>query len=279
MTVEKLRQIVTDYYLANPRDLPWRHSDVDGSFDAYKILVSELMLQQTQVGRVIPKYTDFLLQFPTVRSLAEAPLSDVLRVWQGLGYNRRAKFLHQAAQQIVTEFKGVLPDTVDGLVLLPGVGANTAGAIVAYAFDRPATFVETNIRSVFLHHLFPGQHDVSDTRLLPYVQKAARDTTGGLTPRQWYWALMDYGTYLKSAQLDTTKRSKHYKKQSAFQGSRRQIRGSVLRLLSDSPHTFDQLENQIRDEARLASVIDDLIREQLIYQDASVYLLGSGILT
>jgi A/G-specific adenine glycosylase len=139
--------------------LPWRQPEGDGSFDPYKVMVSELMLQQTQVNRVIPKYTEFLQRFPTVQALSAAELGDVLRAWQGLGYNRRAKFLWQAAQQI--DQLGQFPNTLQDLVKLSGIGVNTAGAILAYAFNQPAVFVETNIRTVYTHHFFEDRTDIA----------------------------------------------------------------------------------------------------------------------
>src|SRR6185437_9030478 len=159
--IQRFMAQLTAYYEAHGRhDLPWRLPAPDGSFDPYKILVSEVMLQQTQVGRVLPKYQQFLSRFPDVKSLATAPLGDVLKMWNGLGYNRRAKFLWLAAQKIVDGFGGVFPSDVQQLELLPGVGANTAGAIRVYAFNKPAIFIETNIRTVYIHHFFDGQKDI-----------------------------------------------------------------------------------------------------------------------
>lgn len=256
---------VWDYYHAHGRDeLPWR-----SAADAYHVVVSELMLQQTQVGRVIPKYHEFLERFPSVRDLAEAPLGDVLRVWNGLGYNRRAKFLWQAAQQVVREHGGMFPDRSDQLVRLPGIGRNTAGAVLAYAYDRPAVFVETNIRTVFIHHFF---HDrpagVADEEIL----KLVGETLDKEHPREWYWALMDYGSYLKQTVGNLNRLSRTYAKQSVFEGSRRQVRGLVLRLLGDGPRTLAELREQIRDE-RLESILGDLADEQLIRRRGKTYRL------
>ena len=143
--IHDFQSMVWDYFETHGRhDLPWR-LPTDRGFDPYAIMVSEIMLQQTQVGRVIPKFQAFMKQFPTVQALASAPLSDVLQAWSGLGYNRRAKFLWQAAQQVVTDYAGVMPKTLEDLVRLPGIGKNTAGAIMAYAYDQPVYFIETNI--------------------------------------------------------------------------------------------------------------------------------------
>lgn len=261
---------VWTYYHDYGRDLPWRHSTQSDAFDPYLILVSEIMLQQTQVQRVIHKYQEFLALFPTVASLAEAPLADVLRAWQGLGYNRRAKFLWQAAQTVVQQYNGVFPSDQNSLVGLPGVGVNTAGAILAYAFNKPVVFIETNIRTVFIHHFFTDRDDVHDKELLPLIA----DTLDQHNPREWYWALMDYGSYLKATIGNVSRSSKHYAKQSKFEGSKRQIRGQVLHLLSGDSQSLEQLSVAIAD-SRLGTVLDDLEREGLIDCNANVYRLAT----
>ena len=258
---------VWDYYHDHGRhDLPWRRADPDGSFDPYKIMVSELMLQQTQVARVIPKYYQFLEMFPTIQSLAGAELGDVLRIWTGLGYNRRAKFLQQAGQTIVSDFSGVFPATPQDLVKLSGVGCNTAGAILAYAFNQPVTFVETNIRTVFIHHFFKDESAISDAVILNLVTRS-QDSDN---PRQWYWALMDYGAFLKQSVGNLSRQGKSYTKQSSFIGSRRQIRGHVIRLLSTSSQTAAALEAHVVDD-RLPAVLAELLAEDLIKLDGQAY--------
>jgi A/G-specific adenine glycosylase len=227
-------------------------------------MVSEIMLQQTQAARVIPKYQEFLTLFPTVQSLAAASLADVLKAWSGLGYNRRAKFLWQAAGQI----KNTFPDTLDDLVALPGVGVNTAGAILAYSFNQPVVFIETNIRSVYIHHFFEDRMDVHDTEILPIVKV----TLDKEHPREWYWALMDYGVYIKNTVGNTSRNSKHYTKQSTFAGSRRQIRGQIIKLLSERPVSDEEIRNIISD-TRLDEVLNDLTKEQLIRLDGHLYRL------
>jgi A/G-specific adenine glycosylase len=257
-------EIVWDYYHDHGRNLPWRLSEPDGSFDPYKIMVSEIMLQQTQAGRVIPKYQEFLIAFPTIQLLAEATLAEVLTVWSGLGYNRRAKFLWQAAQRITGSF----PQTVNELSALPGIGIQTAGAILAYSFNKPVVFIETNIRTVYIHHFFANRVDVHDKELLPLVEA----TLDHEHAREWYWALMDYGVFLKATVGNTSRNSKHYVKQSAFHGSKRQIRGQVLRLLTESPQTLEDLQAAIPDP-RLLTVLHDLKTEQLIQQSSNLYRL------
>lgn len=260
-------ETVWNFYHSHGRyDLPWRMPEADGTFDPYKVMVSEIMLQQTQVPRVMPKYTAFLTRFPDARRLASAELGDVLRVWQGLGYNRRAKFLWQAAQQVVEA--GAFPDTPDELVRLPGVGRNTAGAILAYAYNQPAVFIETNIRTVFIHHFFVDQAEVHDNAIYELLDA----TLDREHPREFYWALMDYGSFLKATVGNLNKISKHYAKQTAFNGSRRQIRGAVLRVLGGGAQTRTALQQLIPD-VRLASVLEDLSTEGLIRRDHGTYSL------
>jgi A/G-specific adenine glycosylase len=260
-------EAVWGYYNDHGRhNLPWRTVESDGTMDPYKIMVSEIMLQQTQVGRVIPKYAAFLGRFPDIKILADAELGEVLRFWQGLGYNRRAKFLWQSAGQIAAS--RAFPRSQEALVKLPGIGMNTAGAIRAYAYNEPALFIETNVRTVYIHHFLADEADVPDktiTQLL--AQSIDREH-----PREFYWALMDYGTYLKATVGNFNKASKHYAKQSTFSGSRRQVRGLVLRLLSERPHTLQELQTEVSDE-RLDDVLADLSAEGLIHDRGGMYAL------
>lgn len=257
-------ELLWEHYRQRGRhDLPWRIAEPDGQFDPYKIMVSELMLQQTQVSRVIPKYEAFLAQFPTAKHLAQAELGAVLRAWQGLGYNRRAKFLWQASQRVAKEAS--FPSSLEELVALPGVGANTAGAIMAYAWNKPVVFIETNIRTVIIHHFAPEAQNVSDS----FIREVVNTVLDVEHPREFYWALMDYGAFIKT-QVRNNSQSKHYAKQSSFQGSRRQVRGKVLRLLADHPHSLSDLETEIADE-RLGGVLAELVAEELIRQAHGVY--------
>ena len=268
---QKFQDTVWQHFELHGRhDLPWRVPESSGSFDPYKILVSEMMLQQTQVPRVIPKYFEFLARFPTVRVLAEAPLGDVLTAWSGLGYNRRAKFLWQTAQDVTNDFGGIFPRTVEELTRLPGVGKNTAGAIIAYAHNQPIVFVETNIRTTYIYHFFENREDVSDEEILALVRQTLPAGKGNY--RDWYWALMDYGSLIKQTIGNLNKLSKSYNKQSVFMGSRRQIRGQIIKLLADKPLSKSELGRRITDE-RLESVLDDLTREKLIKESSGLYSL------
>ncbi len=269
--IASFQEAVWSYYQYNGRDMPWRQPEPNGSFDPYKIMVSEIMLQQTQVTRVIPKFEAFIQVFPGVEQLAAAPLSRVLEQWNGLGYNRRAKFLHQAAQQIMQEHHGSFPTTLNMLSNLPGIGHNTAAAIMNYAYNQPEPFLETNIRTVYIHHFF-GDHPelVTDKQLLPLVTA----TIDPENPREWFWALMDYGAHLKSTVGNLSRQSKHYTKQSKFKGSKRQIRGQVLKLLLDQPKSARALKAIIPDN-RLAEVLSDLEREGLITKQRVTYQLAT----
>ena len=204
--------------------MPWRET-----VDPYRILVSEIMLQQTQVGRVEEKYPQFIRAFPNFKALDRAQLAKVYGVWQGMGYNRRALALKKIANIVVNDYNCALPQTHEELCALPGIGKATASSIMAFAFNLPAVFVETNIRTVFIHFFFKKRKQVADEEILPLVEQSLYKKN----PRVWYWALMDYGTMLKKSGEDKNIRSKHYKKQSRFEGSRRQIRGKILKILLD----------------------------------------------
>ncbi len=208
------------------REMPWR--DVD---DPYAVLVSEVMLQQTQVARVMERYPAWLAAFPTLEALDAAPLAEVLGCWQGLGYNRRALALKRAAEMALSEFGGALPANARELRRLPGVGPATAAAVVTYAFRLPEPFIETNVRAVFLHRFFAGAEAVPDSALMPIVEA----TWDSDDPRGWGYALMDYGSWLKRALPDPSRRGAKYARQGRFEGSRRQSRAAVLRAVLAEP--------------------------------------------
>jgi A/G-specific adenine glycosylase len=246
------------------RDLPWRHN-----ITPYRVLVSELMLQQTQVDRVVTKFEAFMQRFPDVAALASTSLADVLVLWQGLGYNRRAKYLHEAAKEIVR--LGMFPDRLDELTKLPGVGKNTAGAILAYAFNQPVFYIETNVRTVYLHHFFADKTDVSDTEILAKLHETSSFET--VIPREWYSALMDYGSYLKKQGFGANAKSKHYKKQSKFQGSLREMRGLILRMLTVGPMSMNDLIACVAGDRRLMSALEQLEKEGFVCQQNGAYML------
>jgi A/G-specific adenine glycosylase len=263
MNKAQFQKEVWTYYLEHGRhDLPWRQPEADGSFDPYTILVSEIMLQQTQVQRVIPKYQVFLEAFPTVEVLAAAPLGVVLKLWSGLGYNRRAKFLLGAAQQVVHEHGGIFPTEQQQLVALPGVGIHTAGAIVAYAYNTPVVFIETNIRTVYIHHFFADHTGIDDKAIAEVVD----ETLDRTNVREWYWALMDYGSYLKQSIGNVNRTSKSYVKQSMFAGSNRQLRGAIIRELLDKSQTLPELTTLLPDD-RLPEVLAVLVQEGMVLEE------------
>lgn len=237
------------------RDMPWRSNT-----DPYFVLVSELMLQQTQVDRVIPKFHEFITAFPTIKDLAQASLGDVLKVWSGLGYNRRAKFLHEAARKVEADFEGNIPSTFDELVKLPGVGPNTTGAILAYSFNQPIVFIETNIRTVYFHHFFPDLALVSDKELKEIVG----ETLDTEHPRQWYWALMDYGAYLKKQGVGRINKSSHYKKQAPLKGSLREMRGLILKTLAAGDQKPEDLQARVPQDERYEKALAALMAENMI---------------
>jgi A/G-specific adenine glycosylase len=254
--IGNFRRTVRAHYRKHRRDLLWRRTA-----DPYKILVSEIMLQQTQADRVVEKYRTFLKHFPTITALAEASLRDVLLEWQGLGYNRRAVMLHRTARAVVAQHGGKVPRTVEELEALQGIGRNTACAIAAFAYNQPVVFIETNIRSVFLHHFFPAAALVSDKEVLELIAV----TLDKKNPREWYWALMDYGTFLKKLHQNPSRRSAHYKRQSPFKGSDRELRGKITRLRLERPRISEKklIELAGIDLARAQKIVEQLKKEGL----------------
>jgi len=253
------QEMIWEYARLHNRRMPWRDNT-----DPYYILVSELMLQQTQVDRVIPKFHAFIAGFPSTKALASVPLSRVLGLWSGLGYNRRAKFLWQAAKKIEKDFNGVIPETYDELVSLPGVGPGTAGAIMAYAFNQPIVFIETNIRTVFFHHFFNDREKVTDKELRQKVEEMLDYEN----PREWYWALMDYGTSLKKQGLGRLDISAHYKKQSTLKGSMREMRGLIIKALHEEPMGEEKLKHIVKGDKRFLPALKALIKEEMIIKTA-----------
>lgn len=264
--MDAFRERIREQGRLHRRDLPWRYIE-----DPYAVLVSEVMLQQTQVKRVLDYWPRFLALFSTIDALAAAGTSDVLEQWQGLGYNRRALALKRCADICAAEHGGRLPQTADELVKLPGIGPATAAGVVAFALDRPALYLETNVRTVFLHELFPGEEGVKDAALIPLVELAC--PVDGV--RDWYYALLDYGAHLKATLPNPSRRSAHHTRQSAFEGSRRQKRAELLRIvLAAGPEGIDAAEagallneterragrDGVGDE-EIASIIDDLASE------------------
>lgn len=267
---EKLTQfknLIWDYYKNHKREFPWRNID-----NPYYIVVSEIMLQQTQTYRVVEKYEQFIEKFPTITSLAHAQQADVIKAWQGLGYNRRAIALHKTAQKIVEEHNGIVPSCPTILQTFPGIGKATASSIAAFAYNKETTFIETNIRAVFIYCFFINQDNISDDQLFPLVAA----TVDPINPREWYYALMDYGVMLKKNCINPSRLSKHHTKQSTFEGSDRQIRGMILKLLSQVTMLhFEQLCCMIpREQQRVERALQELMQEGFIKQSQSRFTLA-----
>ncbi len=255
--VQRFRAAVYGAARANPRSLPWREG-----IDPYRVLVSEVMLQQTQAERVAGKFVAFVDRFPDVAALAAAGLDEVLAAWQGLGYNRRGLALKRAAEAIVERFGGIVPAVRKELESLPGIGPYTAGAIMAFAFDLPEIFIETNIRSVFIHEFFQDRTGIHDRELLPLVAA----TLDAARPREWYNALMDYGVVLKRDHPNPSRRSRHLTRQSRFEGSNRQMRSALLKaILAEPGLTADDLAGRVTgDRAQIALNLARMEKEGLI---------------
>ncbi len=274
--IDRFNFAVYGYYKANRRSFSWREH-----ITPYRVVVSEVMLQQTQTDRVAQKFDIFVEQFPDFQTLAAAPFDHVLRFWKGLGYNRRAQALQKIARLVVDQYAGILPDDPEILKTFPGLGPATAASIIAFAYNKPNAFIETNIRTVFIYTFFPqavsagevpegtagsnlhlSQIKIRDSNLMPLIAQAL----DRVNPRQWYYALMDYGVMLKKEVGNISRLSAHYTKQSRFEGSDRQIRGRILQVLLDCPGIGDEdLIAEIRKEpARIMRILEDLVQEKFV---------------
>lgn len=221
-TPEQFQSLVYGRASECGRDLPWRRDN-----SPYSVLVSEFMLQQTQVSRVLPKYAAWMRLFPDIHALAGAATPEVLAAWSGLGYNRRALALHSSARRIDTGFSGSVPDDETALRALPGIGVYTSRAILAFAFNRPVVFLETNVRTVLLKHFYPTEEKVPDSLL----EATAAYVLDRSHPALWYSALMDYGVEIKRLDGNHSRRSSAYRRQSPFDTSFRRVRGQLLKIL------------------------------------------------
>jgi A/G-specific adenine glycosylase len=267
--VEDFQRHVIEFYAAKGRhDMEWRHTS-----DPYKIVVSEIMLQQTQVPRVAVIFPKFIEEFPDFAALAKAEQTDVLAAWQGMGYNRRALNLQKLAGVIVNEYGGTVPEDPLVMKTLPGIGPATSCSIAAFAFNRPVVFIETNIRRVFIHYFFEDDQIVDDSELLPLVAAMLPENA-----REWYWALMDLGTALKASVQNPNQRSRHYTKQKTFEGSDRQIRGSVLKKMLErktgDPEMFAKEMNE--DPARVRVIMEKMTGEGFFVRESETRYRLSG---
>ncbi len=247
--------------------MPWRTK-----ITPYRVVVSEIMLQQTQVKRVLEKFPSFIARFPTWKKLANASTHDVLSEWSGLGYNRRALYLKRIAETITDQGRatGALPNTYESLVGLPGIGPNTAGSILAFAYNIPHPFIETNIRSVYIHFFFKNKKKVHDNQLFPLIEKTV-DTDN---PREWYYALMDYGAYLKSISDNPSRKSVHHVKQKPFKGSNRELRATILRMILKKPILHMEVVSHFREtypREQIETNISNLEKEGFIVEKKGRY--------
>jgi A/G-specific adenine glycosylase len=265
----KFREIIYAHYGEHGRSFPWRETR-----QPYRILVSEIMLQQTQTDRVLPKYKEFLASWPDFAALSRATLYEVYRVWQGLGYNRRAKALLDIAKTVQNEYGGKLPEDLESLRRLPMVGAATAAGIRAFAFEKPTVYIETNIRRVFIYFFFDQRGGVHDRE----IQTVASAVLDYQEPRQWHYALMDYGVFLKTALPHLNRRSTHHAVQAPFEGSNRQIRGAILRFLSSHPGAGHELiSGRLSfEKSRIERALSGLEAEGMIVRENAKYSI-SGI--
>ncbi len=258
--IKSFRKTVWSYYARNRRSFPWREKPTP-----YRVVVSEVMLQQTQAPRVVAKFEEFVRLFTGWAALDAASQAAVVRAWQGLGYNRRALALKKIAHQIMQKYGGRLPTnlTLEQLDEFSGIGYATASAIKAFAFNQAHAFIETNIRAVYLHQFFAGKHDITDDALMPLVEQ----TLDTKKPRDWYYALMDYGVMLKALHDNPSRRSRHHVRQSKFVGSRRYVRGQVLKQLAQKPLTHAELVPLLSVSPGLArEILDELTREGFLVQ-------------
>lgn len=257
--VAEFTDIIYSHYREHGRSFPWRQTE-----DPYRILLSEMMLQQTQTERVLPKYEQFLNSFPTLQHLASASLTDVLYIWKGLGYNRRALALKQIAMTVCSEYGGNLPETQQELLTLPMVGPATSAALMVFAYGKPALYLETNIRRVYLYFFFHDLQKIRDKEIYRLLE-CSLDTDD---PRSWYYALMDYGVFLRKTIVNPNKRSAHYARQGEFRNSNRQLRGMLLTLLTQTgPLGLDDLIDRIDfPEQRIRRCLTDLRREGFLQE-------------
>ncbi|GHV86365.1 endonuclease III [Spirochaetia bacterium] len=280
--ISEFRKTILDFYTVSGRSFPWRFSKTPKgrktavSPDPWGVVVSEFMLQQTQTHRVVPYWETWMKKWPRPADLAAAPLETVLKEWSGLGYNRRAKNLRDCAAAITKDSGGKVPKTPEELIKLPGIGPYTAGAVACFAWNYPAVFIETNIRSVLIHFFFGDKTGINDAELIPILEQ----TLDHSNPRVWYWALMDYGAELKKITKNPGRKSAHYAKQSRFEGSFRQIRGAVIKTLSagslDAGSLRKEVDKTIKDlrEEDYYRALEVLEKEEMVAEEEGIYKIS-----
>ncbi len=263
--IKAFQDFIYSFYNRKKRSFPFREN-----ITPYKVVVSEIMLQQTQTNRVAEKFVEFINKFPDFKSLAQASVEELLSTWQGLGYNRRAIALKEIAERILSEFNGEVPKEINALTSLPQIGHNTASSILSFAYNIPTFFIETNVRRVYIYFFFPGKSQIDDKDIMEIV-KISVDREN---PRDWYYALMDFGTMLKKTHPDLNKRSVHYRKQSNFDGSTRQIRGKILKLLLKKSLSIKEIIDTINyEEKKIIEILNTLKKEGFIRQERDKFFI------
>jgi len=268
MKIKEFKETVLSHYRQAGRKFPWHFADPWG------VTVSEFMLQQTRTERVIPYWKNWMKIWPRPKDLAKASMEEALRAWSGLGYNRRCRYLKDSAAIIAGENGGRVPETPRALLSLPGVGPYISSAIACFAYNYPAVFIETNIRSAVIHCFFSGRNDVRDSEIIPILEEALdRDD-----PRTWHYALMDYGAFLKKTTANPGRRSAHYSRQSPFDGSFRQARGKVIKaLVSIGRCDAEELKRASGlEDKKLYDVLEKLKKESFVAEDGDSYYLSDS---
>ena len=273
--IQEIQQTILQWYKKNGRQLPWRQTT-----DLYRILVSEMMLQQTQVDRVIPKYYAFLEQFPTVSSLADAQTAEVLKMWSGLGYNRRALYLQKCAQTIKYKHNGKFPETTEELLAIPGLGKYTAAAVQSFANNKDVVVIDVNVERIF-KRIFYGKIEAAEAiawHILPTNES-----------RNWHNALMDIGALFCAAKnpkcalcpakaccaaannKERIEATWKKRKVVPFKNSDRIVRGTILKLLTTK-------NGQEQDQIYKQLIEQDIKREKEKFEEIIVQLEKDGLI-
>lgn len=265
-SITRFQSMIFTWWKGNRRDLPWRHSR-----DPYNIAVSEIMLQQTQVLRVIPKYSEFIEEYPTIYHLANASAASVLRMWKGMGYNRRALYLHTMAKMIVEKYNGKFPTNAKLLAQLPGLGIYTTRAILVFAYKKDIACVDTNIRKIITHFFFDDK---------PQKDSVIQQTADRLVPTgkswEWHQALMDYGSLemkdVKYQMINSKKKSVPFRQTNRF------YRGRIIDMLREKNYPemniIGNIHNQYKkQEHEIQSIINGLIQDGLVERKKDMLFL------
>ena len=266
-SIRAFQSLIWNYYRRHARPMPWRESS-----DPYHIYLSEVMLQQTQVARVLPRYLQYIKRYPTITEVAQAPLSQLLQMWQGLGYNRRAINMGRACRLMATHHSGRIPQRRKELLALPGVGVATAGAILVYAFGQRAPFIETNIRRLFIHFFFaerPLTDSIADSEIMPLIEKSLPRRK----LRHWFYALTDYGAKLARKSPNPNRRAQAYRQQPPFAGSHRALRGAIIRyVLQEKALSRSLLCEHLPayGTAQIEQALAELAAEGMITEDSTI---------